>query len=145
MECRHPDISGIIGIHRIPDEQGWRFSSIRQMGIQAREDQDGGSDSHHPVGHTHLYRRLLQLSHGRFRDAPYRRSQWRDQGKISLSHRLHSSTRLHHLPNLQLGCSSFRFRFWRRERTRPLLQGHPLQFLCLLYHPLHVWYSLVRL
>ena len=75
-----------------------------------------------------------------FGDAPYRSAQWRNQGETGLSHRLHRSSGLHHLPNLQLGSSSIGLRIGRREWTGTFLQGDTLQFLRILHHPLYVWH-----
>ena len=71
---------------------------------------------------------------------PYSSAQWRNQGETGLSHRLHSSSCLHHLPNLQLGSSSIGLRIGRREWTGTFLQGDTLQFLRILHHPLYVWH-----
>ena len=140
MECRHSGVPGGIGQHRFADEQGGWFGSFWPLGFQAREVEDGGADSHHPARHSDIHRRLLQLSYRGFGNAPHRRTQRRDQGKARLSHRLHSSTGLHHLTYLQLGSSRIGLRIGRRKRTGALLQSDTFQFLRLLHHPLHVWY-----
>ena len=136
LERGHPHVPRDTGQHGVADEQGRRFGGFRPLGKQACEEQDGRAVRHHPARHPHIHRRLLQLSHRRLCDAPHRRAQRCDEGEARLSHRLHGSARLHHLPHLQLGGGSVGLRVGRRERPGTLLQGDTVQFLRLLHHPL---------
>ena len=67
---------------------------------------------------------IIQLSDSWLSNASYNRTPWCDKRKARLSHRLHSSTRVHHLAHIKLGCSSIRICVWRREWIGVVLPGN---------------------